>query len=61
MLDNISLIVEDAYEQLEAFCEEPFICFGHSMGAIVAFEFVKLLKKRAALAAQNSLLIYYDT
>lgn len=35
--DNIDIIVEDVFLQIKAVCNEPYIIYGHSMGALVSY------------------------
>jgi surfactin synthase thioesterase subunit len=39
-------LVEALGDALEAYPDEPFAFFGHSMGAVVAFELARLLRRR---------------
>lgn len=42
---NIHELVAEAYETVVTFSHEPFFFFGHSMGALVAFEVVRSLRR----------------
>src|SRR5919106_1717821 len=43
-ITRISELVPALAEAFRAHCELPFAVFGHSMGALVAFEFVRQLR-----------------
>jgi surfactin synthase thioesterase subunit/glycosyltransferase involved in cell wall biosynthesis len=43
-VDDMHLLVQQAYSALERHLDEPFLFFGHSMGAAVAFEMARLLR-----------------
>lgn len=45
LLDNVSHVVNELYKSFDSYLERPFIFFGHSIGALIAFEFVRLLRK----------------
>ena len=40
-------LVETLGDAIHAYVNEPFALFGHSMGAVVAFELARLLRRRA--------------
>lgn len=42
---RISPLISDLAEQLESFDDKPFACFGHSMGALLAFEWIRALRR----------------
>ena len=43
---RINALSEDLFPALESFTDCPFVCFGHSMGGLVAFEWIRSLRKR---------------
>lgn len=49
-LTRIDELARAAADALEASLELPFACFGHSFGGLVAFEFVRELRRRGAPA-----------
>lgn len=42
--DNMNELVKDLSEDLKCFLDKPFILFGHSIGAKIAFEFARKLR-----------------
>ncbi|WP_323144820.1 thioesterase II family protein [Massilia phyllosphaerae] len=40
---SIEKFIEDAYIELKPFLDKPFVLFGHSMGALLAFEVAKYI------------------
>jgi surfactin synthase thioesterase subunit/glycosyltransferase involved in cell wall biosynthesis len=44
--DTMAELVAALYQSMRAYLGEPFAFFGHSMGAIVAFELARLLRRR---------------
>ncbi len=40
-------LVDDAWRQFNQFLDKPYILFGHSLGALVAFEFLHKLKSQS--------------
>lgn len=45
LLKNISQIVSNLCEHFNNYLDKPFIFFGHSTGALIAFEFARALRK----------------
>ena len=45
LLDNVSQVATELYKNFNSYLEKPFVFFGHSIGALIAFEFVRLLRK----------------
>jgi len=43
---NMAELVAALGDSIEAYLDEPFAFFGHSMGAVVAFELARLLRRR---------------
>jgi surfactin synthase thioesterase subunit len=43
---DLSALVDDLSEAFEDYCDLPFALFGHSMGALVAFEFARELRRK---------------
>lgn len=48
LADNIELIVNELAPALTAFLDRPYALFGHSMGALIAFELARELRRRGA-------------
>ena len=46
LFDDISLLVRTMEKGLTPFLDKPFAFFGHSLGAIIAFELMKRLRKQ---------------
>jgi surfactin synthase thioesterase subunit len=44
--ERLGVLVESLAAAIEAYLDRPFAFFGHSMGAAVAFELARLLRKR---------------
>lgn len=42
---RIKPLIKELAEQLKPFDDKPFSCFGHSMGALLAFEWTRFLRK----------------
>jgi medium-chain acyl-[acyl-carrier-protein] hydrolase len=53
---EMSDVIEAAFEALQPFLDTPFALFGHSMGALLAFEFARRVR-RAGGAAPVRLLV----
>lgn len=45
LLNNVSLVVSELYKHFDSSIGKPFVFFGHSIGALIAFEFTRLLRK----------------
>jgi medium-chain acyl-[acyl-carrier-protein] hydrolase len=45
LLNNVSQVANELYKNFNSYLEKPFVFFGHSIGALIAFEFVRLLRK----------------
>ena len=43
---NMANLVDAMYDSVFSYISGPFALFGHSMGAVIAFEFARLLRKR---------------
>jgi medium-chain acyl-[acyl-carrier-protein] hydrolase len=46
LLYNISHVVDKLCMNFDHYMDKPFIFFGHSMGALIAFEFIRSLRRR---------------
>lgn len=46
-VDNIEDMADEAFAALEPLCEAPVALFGHSMGAVLAFEVARRLERSA--------------
>lgn len=42
---NLNILLEATLEALHSWLDRPFALFGHSMGALVSFEFARLLRR----------------
>jgi surfactin synthase thioesterase subunit len=51
-IDNIPVLVDRLFEALESWTAQPFAFFGHSMGAILAFEVAQRLQQRVGITPQ---------
>ncbi len=47
LLDNISDIVNELSLNFHNYLDKPYILFGHSIGALISFEFTRILRKKA--------------
>ncbi len=47
LLDNISDIVDELSLNFYNYLDKPYILFGHSIGALISFEFTRTLRKKA--------------
>lgn len=50
---DVELIVEDAAKGLMPYLDKPFAFFGHSMGALVAFELARYLVREKGVAPKH--------
>jgi surfactin synthase thioesterase subunit len=41
---DVGDLLPDLHEAVSAYCQEPFVLFGHSMGALIAFEYARWLR-----------------
>jgi surfactin synthase thioesterase subunit len=48
-LGSLDEILENAYEHIQPLLDVPFMFFGHSMGALIAFELARLLHRKRRL------------
>ncbi|WPY01820.1 Thioesterase (plasmid) [Candidatus Trichorickettsia mobilis] len=46
LLYNISHVVDKLCENFSSYIGKPFVFFGHSIGALIAFEFVRTLRRK---------------
>jgi medium-chain acyl-[acyl-carrier-protein] hydrolase len=46
LLNNIIQVVDNLCSNFNNYVDKPFVIFGHSIGALVAFEFVRALRKK---------------
>ncbi len=46
LLKNVSQVTNELYKNFDSYIHKPFIFFGHSIGALIAFEFARLLRKK---------------
>ena len=47
---DLTVLVEALYEGLLPYLNKPYALFGHSMGALLCFEFARLLRRKQGLA-----------
>lgn len=45
LLNNINIIINELYLDFNEYTDKPFVLFGHSLGALVAFEFARALRR----------------
>ena len=43
---NMEEVIEELSSNIESFCDKPFVFFGHSLGALIAFELARELQKK---------------
>ena len=43
--EQVEELVDSSYEELQPFLDKPFAFFGHSMGALVSYEFARRLQR----------------
>ena len=43
--ENVEEMVDSCYDELQPFLNKPFAFFGHSMGALVSYEFARRLQR----------------
>ncbi|MDJ0732590.1 MAG: thioesterase II family protein [Nostocaceae cyanobacterium] len=48
-LNKLELIVEALALQIQPYLDKPFAFFGHSMGGLISFELVRLLRKKYSM------------
>lgn len=53
LIDKIEVIVENLYDHFLDFHDKPYIFFGHSLGALIAFEFANKLQERGHLGLKH--------
>jgi medium-chain acyl-[acyl-carrier-protein] hydrolase len=46
LLSNVSQVVDNLCQNFNNYLDKPFIFFGHSIGALIAFEFVRALRRK---------------
>ena len=46
LLDGILQVVDNLCKNFHNYLDRPFIFFGHSIGAVIAFEFIRALRKK---------------
>lgn len=52
LLDNIDVVINDLFLNF-SFYDKPFIFFGHSIGALIAFELARILRAKIQLQPQH--------
>lgn len=45
LLNNVSQVIDNLVLNFKQYSDKPFILFGHSVGALIAFEFARTLEK----------------
>ena len=53
LLNNVSEVVDQLFINFESYLDKPFIFFGHSTGALIAFEFTVALRKRRSIQPRH--------
>jgi len=53
LLNNVSEVIDQLYMNFDRYLDKPFIFFGHSIGALIAFEFVRTLRRRINLQPKH--------
>ena len=53
LITEMDLIIDNLYENFSDFDNKPYVFFGHSLGALIAFEFAKKLQKQGHLGLKN--------
>lgn len=53
LLDNISAVLDNLFLNFNHYTDKPFIFWGHSIGALIAFEFVRTLRIRNKLQPRH--------
>ena len=48
-VSNMEEVIEELSSNIESFCDKPFVFFGHSLGALIAFELARELQKKNLL------------
>lgn len=48
LLSNVPQVVSELYKNFDPYLSKPFVLFGHSIGALIAFELTRLLRKHGA-------------
>lgn len=48
LVDNMSIIVNEAADEFVKYTDIPYVFFGHSLGALIAVELLQVLRKRSA-------------
>jgi len=51
-INNMNLLVDELFENIKGFLNEPFAFFGHSLGGLVAFALLKKIEKETDRRAQ---------
>lgn len=46
LLNNVLEIANQLFLNFSSYCNEPYIFFGHSIGALISFEFTRLLRQK---------------
>ena len=53
LLNNISQVIDNLLLHFNKYTDKPFILFGHSIGALIAFEFARTLRQRKMLQPKH--------
>jgi medium-chain acyl-[acyl-carrier-protein] hydrolase len=53
LITEMDLIIDNLYENFSDFDNKPYVFFGHSLGALIAFEFAKKLQKQGPLGLKH--------
>lgn len=53
LVNNISQVIDNLILNFKQYSDKPFILFGHSIGALIAFEFARILEKRKLVQTKH--------
>ena len=53
LVNNISQVIDNLIFNFKQYSDKPFILFGHSIGALIAFEFAHTLRQRKMLQPKH--------
>lgn len=57
LLHSVSDVIQSLYPAIQPFLDIPFALFGHSLGAILAFELIKKIRKEGASHSSATLFV----
>jgi len=53
LLNNVSEVVDQLCTNFDPYLDKPFVFFGHSIGALIAFEFVRALRRKGSVQPKH--------